>query len=257
MSFLEQFLKESSSTTQNKAASNAAASINTNNQPSYANSSEVMYQQQPTPQRAAMAGAEAGGAGGRPRGVSVGSDEGDVEDNRAASAAEASSSNTSDLNSPQSSASERQQQQPQQPGLAPQRMPPPSLPSQPPPPPPPAAGMLGVGAGGLIQVGPRPKSHQFLIRTFSSPLKCNHCTSLMVGLTRQGVVCEVCGFACHIQCREKVPTSCPVPPDQSKWTILRLLIAYLYLTFIFSPLQLRDLWASTPRAALAPPMKAT
>ena len=69
--------------------------------------------------------------------------------------------------------------------------------------------MMGTGGKAL-------KSHQFLIRTFSSPLKCNHCTSLMVGLTRQGVVCEVCGFACHIQCREKVPLSCPVPPDQSK-----------------------------------------
>ena len=67
-----------------------------------------------------------------------------------------------------------------------------------------------------IQVGPKAKSHQFLIRTFSSPLKCNHCTSLMVGLTRQGVVCEICGFACHLHCRDKVPTSCPVPPDQSK-----------------------------------------
>jgi hypothetical protein len=29
--------------------------------------------------------------------------------------------------------------------------------------------------------------HQFLVRTFSSPTKCNHCTSLMIGLTRQGV----------------------------------------------------------------------
>lgn len=25
-----------------------------------------------------------------------------------------------------------------------------------------------------------------------------------VGLTRQGVVCEVCGFACHMGCRDKV-----------------------------------------------------
>ena len=39
---------------------------------------------------------------------------------------------------------------------------------------------------------------------------------MQVGLTRQGVVCEVCGFACHIQCREKVPAACPVPPDQSE-----------------------------------------
>ena len=41
---------------------------------------------------------------------------------------------------------------------------------------------------------------------------------MQVGLTRQGVVCEVCGFACHIQCREKVPATCPVPPDQSEWS---------------------------------------
>ncbi|XP_067007456.2 serine/threonine-protein kinase Genghis Khan isoform X3 [Anabrus simplex] len=63
---------------------------------------------------------------------------------------------------------------------------------------------------------PKPKSHQFLVRTFSSPTKCSHCTSLMVGLTRQGVVCEVCGFACHIGCCEKVPAICPVPADQTK-----------------------------------------
>ncbi|KAG7206781.1 hypothetical protein KM043_000694 [Ampulex compressa] len=63
---------------------------------------------------------------------------------------------------------------------------------------------------------PKPKSHQFLVRTFSAPTKCNHCTSLMVGLTRQGVVCEVCGFACHMPCCDKVPPMCPVPHDQTK-----------------------------------------
>ncbi len=185
------------------------------NQPSYANSTELQQQQQQ------LLGAS---AAARLHGVSVGSEEGDVEDNQALSLA---SSNTSDLNSPQS-ASEQQQQ----PGMPSPQRPPPLPPVQQPPPPPmqppPAAGMLGVGAGGLIQVGPRPKSHQFLIRTFSSPLKCNHCTSLMVGLTRQGVVCEVCGFACHIQCREKVPTSCPVPPDQSK---IHTNFAKMYIVF--------------------------
>ena len=70
-------------------------------------------------------------------------------------------------------------------------------------------------AGGLVQ-GQGAKAHQFLVRTFSSPLKCNHCTSLMVGLTRQGVVCEICAFVCHLHCRDKVPTVCPVPPDQSR-----------------------------------------
>ncbi|XP_018311672.1 serine/threonine-protein kinase MRCK alpha isoform X1 [Mycetomoellerius zeteki] len=69
---------------------------------------------------------------------------------------------------------------------------------------------------GQINLQPKPKSHQFLVRTFSAPTKCNHCTSLMVGLTRQGVVCEVCGFACHMPCCDKVPSMCPVPHDQTK-----------------------------------------
>ena len=73
---------------------------------------------------------------------------------------------------------------------------------------------------------PKPKSHQFLVRTFSSPTKCSHCTSLMVGLTRQGVVCEVCGFACHIGCCEKVPPICPVPSDQSTYSLYILAVTY-------------------------------
>ncbi|GAB6026046.1 Serine/threonine-protein kinase MRCK gamma [Chamberlinius hualienensis] len=63
---------------------------------------------------------------------------------------------------------------------------------------------------------PKTKAHQFLVRTFPVPTKCSHCTSLMVGLIRQGTVCEVCGFACHTSCRDKVPAVCPVPPDQTK-----------------------------------------
>ena len=107
------------------------------------------------------------------------------------------------------------------------RMQPPSHPpTQPPPQPPVLQQSLNRQQSTLLQQqhqaqpGVKPteasKTHQFLIRTFSSPLKCNHCTSLMVGLTRQGVVCEICGFACHLHCRDKVPMSCPVPPDQSK-----------------------------------------
>ncbi|CAG9835316.1 unnamed protein product [Diabrotica balteata] len=60
------------------------------------------------------------------------------------------------------------------------------------------------------------KAHQFLVRTFSSPTKCSHCTSLMVGLMRQGMVCEICGFTCHTSCCAHVPAVCPVPADQTK-----------------------------------------
>lgn len=36
----------------------------------------------------------------------------------------------------------------------------------------------------------QPKAHQLSIKTFSSPTQCTHCTSLMVGLIRQGYACE-------------------------------------------------------------------
>ncbi|KAI5638247.1 CNH domain-containing protein [Phthorimaea operculella] len=60
------------------------------------------------------------------------------------------------------------------------------------------------------------KVHQFLVRTFSSPTKCNHCTSLMIGLTRQGVVCETCGLCVHTRCCARVAARCPLPPERSR-----------------------------------------
>ncbi|XP_046692577.1 serine/threonine-protein kinase MRCK alpha isoform X1 [Silurus meridionalis] len=62
----------------------------------------------------------------------------------------------------------------------------------------------------------QPKPHQFAVKSFSIPTKCNYCTSLMIGLMRQGCTCEVCNFSCHVMCADKVPSVCPVPPDQTK-----------------------------------------
>ena len=141
-------------------------------------------------------GREPGPLGQHQRGFSLESDEGDVEDNRAASIA-SSRSNMSEQSVDAVS--------PLVAGGNPRI----SAPLQ--------NTSLGSGAGLTgLQGNMKPKCHQFLIRSFSSPLKCNHCTSLMVGLTRQGVVCEVCGFACHIRCKDRVPAACPVPPDQTK-----------------------------------------
>ncbi|XP_061381086.1 serine/threonine-protein kinase Genghis Khan isoform X3 [Danaus plexippus] len=64
--------------------------------------------------------------------------------------------------------------------------------------------------------GGKQKVHQFLMRSFSSPTKCNHCTSLMIGLTRQGVVCETCGLAVHTRCCGRVAARCPLPPERSR-----------------------------------------
>ncbi|XP_004698843.2 LOW QUALITY PROTEIN: serine/threonine-protein kinase MRCK beta [Echinops telfairi] len=64
--------------------------------------------------------------------------------------------------------------------------------------------------------GPKPKAHQFSIKSFPSPTQCSHCTSLMVGLLRQGYACEVCSFACHVACKDSAPQVCPIPAEQSK-----------------------------------------
>uniref|UniRef100_A0A8C0BDH0 Serine/threonine-protein kinase MRCK beta n=1 Tax=Buteo japonicus TaxID=224669 RepID=A0A8C0BDH0_9AVES len=61
-----------------------------------------------------------------------------------------------------------------------------------------------------------PKAHQLNIKSFTSPTQCSHCTSLMVGLVRQGYACDVCSFACHVSCKDSAPQVCPIPPEQAK-----------------------------------------
>nr|ACH92555.1 CDC42 binding protein kinase gamma (predicted) [Otolemur garnettii] len=58
----------------------------------------------------------------------------------------------------------------------------------------------------------KPGSHMLRPRSFPSPTKCLCCTSLMLGLGRQGLGCDVCGYFCHSTCAAKAPP-CPVPPD--------------------------------------------
>uniref|UniRef100_A0A667IA89 Serine/threonine-protein kinase MRCK alpha n=1 Tax=Lynx canadensis TaxID=61383 RepID=A0A667IA89_LYNCA len=73
---------------------------------------------------------------------------------------------------------------------------------------------LNTPTDGLDQL--ERKTHQFFVKSFTTPTRCHQCTSLMVGLIRQGCSCEVCGFSCHITCVNKAPTVCPVPPEQTK-----------------------------------------
>ncbi|XP_041427898.1 CDC42 binding protein kinase beta L homeolog isoform X3 [Xenopus laevis] len=63
---------------------------------------------------------------------------------------------------------------------------------------------------------PKPKAHQLVIKSFLNPTQCSHCTSLMVGLVRQGYACEVCPFACHVLCKDSAPQVCPIPAEQAK-----------------------------------------
>uniref|UniRef100_A0A8C0KPP7 non-specific serine/threonine protein kinase n=1 Tax=Canis lupus dingo TaxID=286419 RepID=A0A8C0KPP7_CANLU len=60
--------------------------------------------------------------------------------------------------------------------------------------------------------GVGPGSHALRPRSFPSPTKCLLCTSLMLGLGRQGLGCDACGYFCHSACVPQAPP-CPVPPD--------------------------------------------
>ncbi|KAI8784639.1 serine/threonine-protein kinase MRCK alpha [Biomphalaria glabrata] len=63
---------------------------------------------------------------------------------------------------------------------------------------------------------PHAKTHRFIVKSFQSPYKCNCCTSLLVGLQRQGITCEGCGYSCHVSCMDKCPQQCPIPPEIAK-----------------------------------------
>ncbi|BFZ07324.1 hypothetical protein BsWGS_10363 [Bradybaena similaris] len=63
---------------------------------------------------------------------------------------------------------------------------------------------------------PHSRQHRFIVKSFQSPYKCNFCTSLLVGLQRQGITCEACSYTCHVWCMDKCPDQCPVPPELSK-----------------------------------------
>ncbi|XP_028916811.1 serine/threonine-protein kinase MRCK gamma isoform X1 [Ornithorhynchus anatinus] len=58
----------------------------------------------------------------------------------------------------------------------------------------------------------QPGVHSLRPRTFPSPNKCLYCTALMLGLSRQGLYCEACGYFCHVACAPLAPP-CPVPQE--------------------------------------------
>ncbi|MCP9262591.1 Serine/threonine-protein kinase Genghis Khan [Dirofilaria immitis] len=57
------------------------------------------------------------------------------------------------------------------------------------------------------------KGHRFSHIHLQAPSKCAYCTSILIGLDRQGLFCQDCQYACHVSCLPKVPLVCPVPPE--------------------------------------------
>ena len=58
-----------------------------------------------------------------------------------------------------------------------------------------------------------PDGHEFKVKTFTNPRKCNHCCGLMFGSRRQGAICERCGFVAHVQCAKVAINICPIPAE--------------------------------------------
>ena len=90
---------------------------------------------------------------------------------------------------------------------------------------------------GIITPTVRVRKHRFRVCSFTVPQKCNYCTSLMIGMTRQAQMCEGalfdiilatfvtsrlfmfitdCKYTCHSHCSDKAPQQCPVPSEQRK-----------------------------------------
>ncbi|XP_071486841.1 protein kinase C delta type-like isoform X1 [Diadema antillarum] len=52
--------------------------------------------------------------------------------------------------------------------------------------------------------------HRFKVNNYKSPTFCDHCGTMLYGLFRQGVKCEVCNVNVHHKCKSKVPNLCGV-----------------------------------------------
>ncbi|XP_053133251.1 serine/threonine-protein kinase MRCK gamma isoform X1 [Hemicordylus capensis] len=65
----------------------------------------------------------------------------------------------------------------------------------------------------------KPRAHSFRTHSFSTPTQCMRCTSLLVGLVRQGLACEACPYVCHVPCAAGGASTCPLPPEQLQKTL--------------------------------------
>lgn len=52
--------------------------------------------------------------------------------------------------------------------------------------------------------------HKFREKNYFTPTFCEHCGQLLVGLFKQGLKCESCGYNCHKNCMKNVPKNCGI-----------------------------------------------
>lgn len=64
-----------------------------------------------------------------------------------------------------------------------------------------------TSAVGDISVGAR--NHPFKPDTFKIPSQCDFCGDKIWGISAKGVICQDCGYTCHLKCQMKSPADCP------------------------------------------------
>lgn len=56
--------------------------------------------------------------------------------------------------------------------------------------------------------------HRFTVHSFKRLTFCDHCGSLLYGIFRQGLKCEVCSMNIHRRCQENVANNCGINTKQ-------------------------------------------
>lgn len=64
--------------------------------------------------------------------------------------------------------------------------------------------------------------HRFKPCSYSSPTFCDHCGSMLYGIFRQGLQCEVCNVNCHKKCERHMPNLCGVDQKLMAETLQQL-----------------------------------
>jgi novel protein kinase C epsilon type len=56
--------------------------------------------------------------------------------------------------------------------------------------------------------------HRFVVHNYKRFTFCDHCGSLLYGLIRQGLQCEVCSLNVHKRCQKNVANNCGINTKQ-------------------------------------------
>lgn len=63
------------------------------------------------------------------------------------------------------------------------------------------------------------KQHKFKVNSFSSPVFCDHCGTLLYGILNQGIKCTVCKIIVHKRCQANVPALCGLDQTERRGRI--------------------------------------